>query len=210
MSRHTFHGHSAGLPTTGSRGELRSVLQQFPLIPAMRSEANLEQAAASPSRIIYLMNASLANLDASMNVLHRTGKEVIVNLDLCSGLARDTEAVNYLASSGAAGVISTHSDVLAAAASRGLYAIQRTFMIDSESVNSTIRSLKRFLPDALELLPAPVAPKILPALRGKYPQVCAIGGGLVSSLQEADGLIQQGLDAVSVSNPDLWSLQTLA
>jgi glycerol uptake operon antiterminator len=207
MKRHgSANGASTRERLVPQREDLRKILRAYPVIPALRDESDLAAAAAAPSQVIYLMNARLSSLDVSIHALHTVGKEVIVNLDLCSGLARDAEAVEYLASSGAAGIISTHTDVLAAASSRGLYAIQRTFLIDSESMNSTIRSLKRFVPHALELLPAPVAPRILPALRERFPQVAAIGGGLIGSLQEADGLIRQGMDAVSVSNPELWSV----
>jgi glycerol-3-phosphate responsive antiterminator len=62
------------------------------------------------------------------------------------------------------------------------------------------------LPDALELLPAPVAPRILPSLREKYGSVASVGGGLIADLQEADNLIRQGLDAVSTGNSALWSI----
>ncbi|WP_158615455.1 glycerol-3-phosphate responsive antiterminator [Acidipila sp. EB88] len=182
-------------------------MRSFPIIPALRAADDLARAAASPSRVIYLLAAGLSTLDVYLQQLRATDKEVMVNLDLCAGLARDAEAVAYLAASGCAGVISTHTDVLSAAAGRGLYAIQRTFMIDSESVGSSMRSLRNFVPDALELLPAPVAPRILPRLREKYPLVATVGGGLIGSLQEADSLVRQGLDAVSIGNPDLWSLQ---
>lgn len=187
------------------RGRLRTILRGAPIIPALRREADLATAAASSAAVVYLMNAELSTLDMFLQVLRAAEKDVIVHLDLCSGLARDVEAVNYLANSGVAGIISTHVDILGAAASRGLYAVQRTFMIDSSSVQSALRSLKRFEPDALELLPAPVAPRIVSALRAQSPHVAAVGGGLVTSLQEADALIQQGLDAVSVGSPSLWS-----
>jgi glycerol uptake operon antiterminator len=185
-------------------GEFRALLAGRPVIPALRSGEELPQAVAAPSQVIYLLAASLSTLDETLQVLRGAGKEVMLNLDLCAGLARDSEAVGYLAASGVAGIISTHSDVLGAAVSHGLYAVQRTFMIDSDSVESSMRSLRHFTPDALELMPAPVAPRFLPRLKEKYAEVATVGGGLVANLQEADALVRAGLDAVSTGKAELW------
>lgn len=187
-------------------GNLQQLLRVYPVIPALRSLADTSAAATAPSRVVYLLAAGLSTLDEYLHILRAQDKEVLVNLDLFSGLSRHTEAVAYLAASGCSGIISTHTDVLNVARSHGLYAVQRTFMIDSDSVNSSMRSLRRFVPDALEILPAPVAPRLLAALRGDFPGVAAVGGGLISGLQEADSLIAQGLDAVSTGNPKFWSL----
>lgn len=187
-------------------GEFRSLVQSYPVIPAVRSTADLALAVQSPSRVVYLLAATLSTLDEYLHLLRAADKDVIANLDLFAGLSRDAEAIAYLAASGCSGIISTHTDVLGAAQSQSLYAVQRTFMIDSDSVSSCMRSLRRFLPDALELLPAPVAPRILPSLREHYSSVATVGGGLIADLQEADQLIQQGLDAVSTGNPALWRL----
>jgi glycerol uptake operon antiterminator len=186
-------------------GQLQALLRMHPVIPALRSLADAPAAAAASSRAVYLLAAGLSTLDEYLHILRGQDKDVLVNLDLFAGLSRHREAVAYIAASGCSGIISTHTDVLNLARSHGLYAVQRTFLIDSDSVSSSIRSLRNFVPDALEILPAPVAPRLLPALRENYPGVAAVGGGLISGLQEADSLIQQGLDAVSTGNPRLWS-----
>lgn len=190
----------------GQPGSLQALLRVHPVIPALRSLADTSAAAAAPSRVVYLLAAGLSTLDEYLHVLRAQDKEVLINLDLFAGLSRHTEAVAYLAASGCSGIISTHTDVLNIARSHGLYAVQRTFMIDSDSVSSCMRSLRRFVPDALEILPAPVAPRLLPAMRNDFPGVAAVGGGLISGLQEADSLIAQGLDAVSTGNPNFWSI----
>ena len=205
MARRTRDTNSARV-TEQQPGQLQALLRTYPVIPALRMLSDLPAAADAPSRVIYLLAASLSTLDEYLHTLRARDKEVLVNLDLFAGLSRHSEAVAYVAASGCAGIISTHTDVLNVARTHGLYAVQRTFMIDSDSVSSTMRSLRRFVPDALELLPAPVAPRMLPALRQDYPDVAAVGGGLISGLEEADSLIRQGLDAVSTGNPQLWSI----
>lgn len=198
--------HAASTFNRREPGEFRKLVQAYPVIPAVRSASDLAQAAQSPSRVVYLLAGSLSTLDEYLHVLRAADKEVVVNLDLFAGLSRDTQAVTYLASSGCAGIISTHTDVLGATQSHSLYAVQRTFVIDSESVSSCMRSLRHFLPDALELLPAPVAPRLLPSLQERYSSIATVGGGLIADLQEADYLIRQGLDAVSTGNPALWRI----
>ncbi len=208
MSRSRFLSrNAASAMSRHDPGEFRNLVQAYPVIPAVRSASDLPEAVYSPSRVVYLLAANLSTLDEHLQVLRAADKEVVVNLDLFAGLSRDSQAVGYLAASGCAGIISTHTDVLGAAQSQSLYAVQRTFMIDSDSVSSCMRSLRHFLPDALELLPAPVAPRILPSLREKYTSVATVGGGLIADLQEADQLIRQGLDAVSTGNPALWSIR---
>ena len=193
-------------PVQREPGQLQALLRIYPVVPALRSLADTPAAAAAPSRIVYLLAAGISSLDEYLHILRTQDKEVLVNLDLFAGLSRHSEAVAYLAASGCSGIISTHTDVLNIARSHGLYAVQRTFMIDSDSMSSSLRSLRKFVPDALELLPAPVAPRLLPALRQEFPGVAAMGGGLISGLQEADALIKQGLDAVSTGNPQFWSV----
>ena len=185
---------------------LKSLLARSRIIPAVRSEADLELAARSSSAIVYLLCGSLSNLDHLAQVLHYAEKEIMVNLDLFSGLARDSHAVAFLAASGIAGIISTHVDVLSAARSHGLFSIQRTFIIDSVSVESSFRSLRRFVPDALELLPALAAPRILHQLRAVHQDIATIAGGLIASIKEADELVAAGIDAVSIGNPQMWQL----
>ncbi len=197
---------SSGRVSKRQPGQLQDLLRTYPLIPALRSLSDLSAAARARSRVVYLLAAGLSTLDEYLHTLREQDKEVLVNLDLFAGLSRDGEAVAYVAASGCAGIISTHTDALNLARSHGMYAVQRTFMIDSDSVSSTMRSLRRFVPDALELLPAPVAPRMLPALRKDYPNVATVGGGLISGLEEADSLIRQGLDAVSTGNSQLWSV----
>ena len=147
MSRSRFHAHAttSTLPRH-EPGEFRALVQAYPVIPAVRAQADLARAVLSPSRVVYLLAASLSTLDEYLQVLRGADKEVIVNLDLFGGLSRDSQAVAYLASSGCAGIISTHTDVLGAAQSQALYAVQRTFLIDSDSVTSCMRSMRHFLP----------------------------------------------------------------
>ena len=128
----------------------------------------------------------------------------IVNLDLLNGFSRDRYAVNYLKRVGARGIISTHLDPLRHARSIGLYAVQRTFLLDSGAMDTISSQLKSTTVDALEVLPALVAPKIIERVRAISPELPVVGGGLIETLKEAEELLAHGLSAVSSSNPEMW------
>jgi glycerol uptake operon antiterminator len=64
--------------------------------------------------------------------------------------------------------------------------------------------LKNTLVDALEVLPALVAPKILDRVRAIAPNLPVVGGGLIQTMKEVEELLAQGLSSVSTSNPQMW------
>ena len=128
----------------------------------------------------------------------------MINLDLIGGFARDAVAIAYLARQRVQGIISIHHEPLQAARALGLFAIKRTFLLDSGALQNALRALGQFLPDALEVMPALVSPRILPKLRESYRDLPVIGGGLVQSLREIEELVGLGVKAVSTSDPTLW------
>ena len=69
----------------------------------------------------------------------------------------------------AAGIVSTHSEVLHASAKLGLITVQRTFALDSAAVEAGLRATNHFLPDAVEILPAVAAPRVAKRFREVHP-----------------------------------------
>jgi len=209
MSRRVVHSRGGGdsnrcVDAHERVVRLLSLLAQTPLIPAVRSPERLEAAIASPGKIIYLLCGDLENICEMIDLTTEHGKSPILNLDLMSGIARDRAAVTYLAHHGLQGIISTHADPLREAQRFGLFAIQRSFMIDSGAVHSLLKGLTQFVPDALEILPALAAPKVMPLLRRANASLPVIAGGLLDSMQEADYCFQKGVSAVSLSDERLW------
>jgi glycerol uptake operon antiterminator len=180
------------------------LLEQTRIIPAVRSPEFLIPAAIAPGKIVYFLCGNPENLPEMVDVVVANGKVAIVNLDLVSGLSRDAAALGFLARRKVQGVISTHAEPLRAARHLGLFAIERTFLLDSAALQSTVHSLEQFVPDALEVLPAVVAPKMIAKLMDFYPDLPVIAGGLVQTLRELEDLVKQGASAVSVSDSSLW------
>ena len=183
---------------------LKDLCRDTPIIPAIRKADLVEQAAAAHGKIVYLLTGDPENCEPMIQRILQAGKLPIVNLDLLNGFSRDKYAVNYLKRVGARGIISTHLDPLRHALSIGLYAVQRTFLLDSGAMDTITNQLKNTPVDALEVLPALVAPKIISRVRSISPELPVVGGGLIETLKEVEELLAQGLSAVSSSNPAMW------
>jgi glycerol uptake operon antiterminator len=194
------------IPTPRDKPLWDGIVRESRIIAAVRSAETLERALSSPVRIVYLLFGNPMNVADMIASVRERGKLPLVNADLLQGFSRDTFAVEYLAHCGAGGIISTHHETLRAARARGLITVLRTFVIDSAAVDAGRRFLVHFQPDVIELLPAIAAPLVLQRIREAHPDLYVIAGGLLSNLHQVDDLIKAGVDAVSLSDPDLWVL----
>ena len=183
---------------------LRVFCEATPIIPAIRKVEFTDQAIAAHGKIVYLLTGDPENCESMIQKVLAADKLPIINLDLLNGFSRDRYAVNYLKRAGARGIISTHLDPLRHAISIGLYGIQRTFLLDSGALDTITNQLKNTPVDALEVLPALVAPKVLERVRAMSPDLPVVGGGLIQTMKEVEDLLAQGLSAVSCSNPLMW------
>ncbi len=183
---------------------LRAFCVQTPIIPAVRRFEHVEQAIAAHGKIVYLLTGDPENCESMIQSVLAADKLPIVNLDLLNGFSRDKYAVNYLKRAGARGIISTHLEPLRHAISIGLYGVQRTFLLDSGAMEAISNYLRNTLVDALEVLPALVAPRIMDRVRSIAPDLPVVGGGLIQTLKEVEELLAQGLSSISTSNPQMW------
>ena len=189
---------------------LRTFYEQTPIIPAVRKAEHIDLAIAAHGKIVYLLTGDPDNYEMMIQKVLAADKLPIVNLDLLSGFSRDRFGVNFLKRAGAVGVISTHLAPLRHALSVGLYAIQRTFLLDSGAMESITNQLRNASVHALEILPAQVAPKMLNRVRALSLDLPVVGGGLVQTMKEVEDLLSQGISAVSTSDPQMWiSYETL-
>jgi glycerol uptake operon antiterminator len=184
-----------------NKAPIRPLLQDTGIIPAVRKPELLERALTAHGRLIYLLCGDPENIGDLLQKILAADKLPIVNIDLVGGLARDHYALNYLEKRGVKGIISTHAETLRHAQFLGLYAIQRTFLLDSGAMENICHQMKNSLVDALEVLPAVAAPKLVGRIAS---DLSLVGGGLISSLREVEDLLAQGLTAVSISDPQLW------
>ena len=174
------------------------------MLPPVTGTESMASALASPINIVYLLFGNPMNVADLVKAIRDRGKFPLVNTDLLQVFSRDAFAVEYLAHCGTAGIISTNHETLRAARTQGLVTVLRSFMIDSASVESGRRFLHNFQPDAVELLPAIAAPLVLGRIRESYPELHVIAGGLITNLKQVEAVVNAGIDAVSLSDPNLW------
>lgn len=179
-------------------------LERTHIIAAVRDSGGLAEAAVSPTATIYLLFGTTLNIGDMLKTMRDHGKLPFVNLDLLTGFSRDPVNAEFLDRCGAGGIVSTHMEVLRAARKRGLITVQRTFALDSVAVEAGLRVTSQFLPDAIEILPAVAAPRLVSRFRKVHPTLRILAGGLVSDMKEAESLLAAGIDAVSVSDARFW------
>jgi glycerol uptake operon antiterminator len=182
----------------------RELLEKRHIVAAVRNIEAFADVAKSPTETVCLLFGNPLNISELLGSLLEQRKFPLVNLDLLTGFSRDIINTEYLASCGAAGVISTHYKVLQAACKQGLITVQRTFALDSSAIQAGLRTLSQFVPDAVEILPAIVAPRVAEHFRKGHPHLRIMAGGLISDLKEVEYLLETGIDAVSVSDPRFW------
>lgn len=85
-----------------------------------------------------------------------------------------------------------------------MFTVQRFFIVDSHSVNTTVESVLASKADMIEIMPGIVI-KAIKTLR-KLVDVPVIAGGLVDTDDEIKSIISNGAAAVSTSNQTLWNL----
>ncbi|HHY62487.1 MAG TPA: glycerol-3-phosphate responsive antiterminator, partial [Firmicutes bacterium] len=132
------------------------------------------------------------------------GIAVFCHIDLIQGIGKDPAGIDWLADEiGISGILTTRSNLIRAAKASGLIAIQRLFLLDSESLKTAIDIVSSSRPDAVEILPALVLPSLIHRLpvRKLSP---FIAGGLVETVPELEAVVSTGALGVSTSKQELW------
>ena len=180
-------------------------LRRRPIIAAVRDEAALGAALASPAAVIFLLSVKLLNLEQLVQRVRREERAAFVHLDLIEGLSKDLHGLRWLAQRARpTGIISTRGSILSAAGSMGLVTVQRLFLLDSQSVRTGLELANNVRPDVVEVLPG-----ILPDAIADVWHRCGrpvIAGGMITTGQHIREALESGASGVSVSNQQLWQL----
>ena len=175
----------------------------YPIIAAVKSRPEFINALSSDIEAIFLLSSNIIDVDELVRLAHEKNKKLYFHMDFVDGLSKDTAGVRYLATKGVDGIISTRSNVINAAHDAGIHSIQRFFMIDSRSVDTSLESLKQSKADMIEIMPA-VAYKAIAKIKSKC-RIPIIAGGLVDSRDEVYRAISAGASLVSTGCAELWN-----
>ena len=182
--------------------ELMDSLERCPVIAAVREE-QWERALSAPPELLFLLNASLLSIKQRCEEAHAAGKHVFVHLDLAEGIGRDKTGIRYLADCGVDGILSTKAQLIRWAKEQNLLAIQRFFVMDSQSMNSIADMVHSSEPHLMEIMPGVITKAVSRFAGGPIP---VIAGGLVETKAEVTAALKAGAMAVSTGKKDLWEL----
>ena len=180
------------------------ILEDSPIIPAVKSERELEQALKGDYQVIFVLFGNLLNLEdiaCRIKAAHKIG---IIHLDLVEGLVNKEIAVQYIKEKTCfEGIISTKPQLIKVAKGLGLVTIQRIFILDRLSLDNAKGHIVEGC-DAIELLPGLLF-KVIKELR-EVTQKPIIVGGLISEKEEIVEALGKGATSISTSSTKLWAI----
>lgn len=178
------------------------ILDNNPVIAASRKAEDYSRAIDCPSQILFLLSSNLTTLQGQIEAAKAAGKYLFVHMDFCGGLSSDRNGLEYLKSLGVYGVITTKSNLIAAAREQGIKTVQRFFIIDSWSVGTMLDTLRHTRPDMIEIMPG-IMPDIIRKISSAV-RIPTIAGGLVSTKHQVLEALKAGAKAVSTAEEQLW------
>ncbi|MCD5410320.1 MAG: glycerol-3-phosphate responsive antiterminator [Clostridiales bacterium] len=185
------------------RKHFLSLLQDNPIIAAVKDLEKLQAAVDSPCDIIFLLNGNIFNLKNIVDKVKDRGKNIYIHIDLMEGFSRDIVALKYISKNiKPDGIITTKSSLIKITKNMNLFAIQRLFILDSLSVKTGISTLNTTKPDSAELLPG-IMPKVIKRI-GSNTNVPIIAGGLIETKKEVIESLNMGAFGISTTNKKVW------
>jgi len=172
------------------------------IIAAVRNSEEFDKAVESESSIIFDLSPDLFSLSKRVKKAHESGKKLFIHIDLATGIGKDKSGIQFAKNAEVDGIISTRVNIIKLAREIGIFTVQRFFIVDSHSIDTTIDAVKSSKPDMIEVMPG-VLGKIIEDLK-KRTDIPIIAGGLIETEQEIEDAIRHGAFAVSTGKKELW------
>jgi glycerol uptake operon antiterminator len=192
---------------SGLTDKFFATLKGRPVIAGLRRATEVEKAVARGVGVVFILGEDIFALRESVATAHTQGRLILAHIDLIKGIGRDDAGVRFLAQTlKIDGILTTRANLIGPAKREGLIAVQRLFVLDSESLEAGLPTVERAGPDAVEVLPGVILPLIAPRLRqASLPPV--IAGGLIRTAGQVQEILAAGAVAVSTSVEELWVVQ---
>ena len=185
------------------------LLADNPVVGAIRNNEDLKLILKSNIKIVFVLYGNVLNIKEICEALMAGKKIVFIHLDMIEGLKADQKGVEFIKETiHPYGVISTKGICLKYASNLGMFTIQRIFMLDSLSFETSIKNIHTFSPNAVEVLPG-IASKAIKTLSEKIKQPI-IAGGLIKNKRDAVEALSAGAKAISTSTVELWEFEEMS
>ncbi|HYL80870.1 MAG TPA: glycerol-3-phosphate responsive antiterminator, partial [Candidatus Acidoferrum sp.] len=171
----------------------------------LRQSASIDTAIRSGVGVLFILGEDIFALKDSVAKVHAEDRLILAHVDLIKGIGRDEAGVRFLARDlGVDGILTTRANLIGPARREGLIAVQRLFVLDSESLEAGLPTVLRASPDAVEVLPGVILPLIAARLKAsKLPPL--IAGGLIRTPRQVEEILQAGAVGISTGEEGLWS-----
>lgn len=184
---------------------LKTILEDTPVIAAVKNDKELEAALNTDIQVIFILYGDICTICGITDRIKKAGRIAMVHLDLITGLSAKDITLDYIKNVVKAdGVITTRSNLVKHAKEIGLYIVVRYFVVDSLALNSIEKQSKDNWPDAIEILPG-VMPKIITKVN-KISRVPVITGGLISEKEDVMEALKAGAIAISATSRTVWEM----
>lgn len=189
----------------GCKVGIKIILEDNPVIAAVKDEEQLKKALDSNVQIIFVLWGDLLNITKISEEIYSHNKVGMLHIDLVEGLSNKEVVLKYLKEQTKfQGIISTKPQMVKYAKSMGLYAVQRVFLYDTISLNNAKKHIMNEC-DAIEMLPG-IMPKVIKTISGYYPSKPIICGGLIESKDEVIQALSSGATCVSTTKEKIWDM----
>lgn len=179
------------------------------VIAAVRNEEALTHALHSGVSAVFLLSSDISSLPETVARVKAAGKPVFAHMDFIEGLGKDKSGAKYLSNViRPDGVITTKSALARYLMAEGMFVIQRFFMVDSQSFETAVRTIRDLKPDMAEIMPA-VTPTAIRRMSGAV-KTPVIAGGLAVTADDVRLALDAGACALSTGARALWDLDTAA
>ncbi len=172
------------------------------IIAAVRDNEEFEKVFDTRVEIVFDLNADLFDLKEKSEKIHKNGRKLFIHFDLATGIGKDKSGILYAKKSGVDGIISTRQNIIKLAREAGLFTVQRFFIVDSQSLNTAVETVKFSKPDMVEIMPG-IIPKAIKDIKNTI-EIPVIAGGLIETKEEIDAIIKSGASAISTGKKELW------
>lgn len=172
------------------------------IIAAVRSVQELEEAVKSDVWMIFMLAPNIEDIKAQADFVHKAGKKLFVHIDLAEGIGKDEYGIRFAKKLGVDGIISTRTNIIKIAKKLGVCTVQRFFIVDSRSVDTSIEAAKQSKADMIEIMPGTIA-KVIKRMKEKL-EMPIVAGGLVETQAEMNEALLCGATAISTGKKEFW------
>ena len=171
------------------------------VIAAVKNDL-FDKALSSRVEWVFDLSPDISTIKSRAALAHANDKRYFIHFDLADGVGKDRSGILYAKGLGIDGIISTRVNIIKLAREVGLFTVQRFFIVDSHSIDTTLDGIKAAKPDMIEIMPGTVS-KVIKKLSPEV-AVPIIAGGLIEGQDEVSLALESGASAVSTSRIDLW------